>query len=848
MRPSTRTLFFGVALGALVLSALGMGGAAVALRQLAFAREAAATRAQDSLSAALADTRAVLRREARILARDPALVDGVAKGDWAILAQGVSPRLTSLTLERVADLVSVLDAAGTPLLQVPGTPPAVVSDAAAISSSSAGLTVLNGQPYVAAAVPVIPSGQGQTTDGARTGFVVVARKLASVVSAASGRTDQLGFAFLDQSRPIKATVDAPASAWQAAMTAGRLRLQGSQDYVVRPMSQVTVAGPGRLWVVVPDGSEGRRRMLIGWTAVLAVCAVASAAAAIVLTRSGEPTERAPRRSGTDAELTQRNRELEALNAVALSMGRSADVVATAGEMLDVVRALAQMDVGGVHQLDHASDTVTLIAQRGLTPEFAAQIRVRPVAGTYVGEAARTGRLMVTHIDPTSITDPALTRLQAVRAHRTQLALPIPVKGQTWGVMSLISQERRDFLPDEIKVLESVAHQIGQVVERSQLLAEMQEQSRRLETLARIGHSLTATRSLEDVLTTVVGAARSLVPNAGARLAIAEGNQLRFCAEAGLLGTSHAEPITSLSMGEGLTGRAAATRQPVVVEHIEREAGVAGLEWLQSEGFVSAVTIPLLLRERLVGVLNVLTRTHHTFAAADMDLLLSFASHAAIAIDNAQLFDEAQHNAARYRALFEVAGALTSSLELDQILDVIVERCQSLTGAQAAGIFRADLDAGVVTYLRASGVSSEFLRGLRVRIGEGTAGQAVRERRPVWTADILSDPAMALSKATRMLVEREGYRGVLSIPIFIKGELYGGLSVYWWQPHPVSRGEIEVMTALGGQAAVAIDNARLFADERSGRASLTALLEINKKIGLLVSANALLMGVAEEAMR
>src|SRR5215813_12526081 len=340
MRPSTRTLFFGVALGALVLSALGIGGAAVALRQLAFAREAAATRAQGSLSAALADTQAVLRREARILARDPALVDGVAKGDWAILAQGVSPRLTSLTLERVADLVSVLDAAGTPLLQVPGTPPAVV-DAAAISSSLPGLTVLNGQPYVAAAVPVISSGQGQTSDGGRTGFVVVARKLASVVAAASGSTDQLGVAFLDQSRPIMATVDAPASAWQAAMTAGRLTLQGSQDYVVRPMSQVTVAGPGRLWVVVPDGSEGRRRVLIGWTAVLAVCAVAGAAAAIVLTRSGEPTHRAPRRFGADAELTQRNRELEALNAVALSMGRSADVVATAGEMLDVVRALAQ---------------------------------------------------------------------------------------------------------------------------------------------------------------------------------------------------------------------------------------------------------------------------------------------------------------------------------------------------------------------------------------------------------------------------------------------------------------------------------------------------------------------------
>ncbi|HEY4912154.1 MAG TPA: GAF domain-containing protein, partial [Methylomirabilota bacterium] len=822
------------------------------MRQLTIAREAAAARAQESLATLLADTQAALRREARLLARDPALVEGVAKGDWATVAHGVSPRLAGLTLERVADLVAVLDASGAPLLQVPASPPTAIPDPAAISFSPAGLTVLNGQPYVVAAVPVASPGRGESGESRPTGFVIIARRLESVAPLAPGASDRPGILFLDQGKPMVSTLQVPAPEWAKATASGRLRLEGGRDFLVRPASQVTVSGPGRLWILVADGSEGRRKILIAWLAILGACGLISAGAALVFNRGGDPAGRRTRsssdRSDTDLELTRRNRELEALNAVALSMGRSADVVATAGEMLDVVRALAQMDVGGVHQLDPADGTVTLIAQRGLTPEFAAQIRVRPVAGSYVGEAARTGRLIVTHIDPSSITDPWLTRLQAVRAHRTQLALPIPVKGQTWGVMSLISQEQRDFLPEEVKVLEAVAHQIGQVVERSLLLADMQEQTRRLETLARTGHTLTAARSLEDVLTTVVEAARGLVLDGAARLAITEGDQLRFCAEAGILGGSPIERIASVAFGEGVTGRAAVSRQPVIVELIDADPGVVGLPWLMSEGFVSAVAVPLLLRERLVGVLNVFTRARHTFAPADMGLLLSFASHAAIAIDNAQLFAEAQQNAARYRALFDVSVALTSSLELDQILDAIVERCQMLTGAQAAGIFRSDAEAGVLTYVRASGVSSEFLRGLRVRLGEGTAGRAIRERTPVWTADVLSDPSMALSADTRILVEREGYHGVLSVPIFIKGEPYGGLSVYWWQPHPVSKEEIEVMTALGGQAAMAIDNARLFADERSGRASLTALLEVNKKIGLLAPTDTLLTGVAEEAMR
>src|SRR3972149_599882 len=145
----------------------------------------------------------------------------------------------------------------------------------------------------------------------------------------------------------------------------------------------------------------------------------------------------------------------------------------------------------------------------------------------------------------------------------------------------------------------------------------------------------------------------------------------------------------------------------------------------------------------------------------------------------------------------------------------------------------------------------FSRARAARAGGGAeapAARPIRERSPVWTADILNDPAITLSTDTRILVEREGYRGVLSVPIFIKGEPYGGITVYWWKPHPVSAGEIEVMTGLGGQAAVAIENARLFADERSGRASLSALLEVNKKIGLLLPTDTLLTGVAEEAMR
>ena len=90
-----------------------------------------------------------------------------------------------------------------------------------------------------------------------------------------------------------------------------------------------------------------------------------------------------------------------------------------------------------------------------------------------------------------------------------------------------------------------------------------------------------------------------------------------------------------------------------------------------------------------------------------------------------------------------------------------------------------------------------IRQLRVRVGEGTTGMAVRDRKPVWTADIQADSGIPLGPDTRDLVMREGYRAVLSVPIFSKNELYGALSAYWWESHEPSASESsDVVCRLG----------------------------------------------------
>ncbi|MGH7315305.1 MAG: GAF domain-containing protein, partial [Candidatus Rokuibacteriota bacterium] len=218
------------------------------------------------------------------------------------------------------------------------------------------------------------------------------------------------------------------------------------------------------------------------------------------------------------------------------------------------------------------------------------------------------------------------------------------------------------------------------------------------------------------------------------------------------------------------------------------------------------------------------------------------------IEHARLYDEATRNAAQYQALLEVSGAVSSTLEVDRVLDLVVDRCRALLGVAAVGVMRVDRETGVVAYERGRGLSSEFTASLRMRLGEGTTGRAIEQRVPVWSEDVLSDPALAINPEARALIEREGYRAVLSVPLLTKGDAHGAIAAYWWEPHAPSAEEISVMTALAGQAAVALDNARVFAGERDRKASLSSLLEINKKIGALASPESLLASIAEEAAR
>lgn len=307
--------------------------------------------------------------------------------------------------------------------------------------------------------------------------------------------------------------------------------------------------------------------------------------------------------------------------------------------------------------------------------------------------------------------------------------------------------------------------------------------------------------ITEAVTVILGVERSLI------LLVEPGSgDLVARSGSGLLSEPLLEGLR-FARGAGVLGRVLETGEPAVVREAAAE-GEALRALARTLGAQSLLVAPVTVGGRALGVITADTKRDRTpFTDADLRLLTVLAHLAAIAEENAALVERLRARARRLRGLLEVGQAMTSTLDLDALLDLVIEKAIELTHASSGSVILIDPVTETLVIRSARGLSAEARRSLRLRVGEGVTGWVARTGRPLRVPDVTRDE--------RYVLANENVRSELAVPMLWEGSVIGVINVDQFRLDAFTEEDQDLLEGLAASAAAAIRNASLVEALRQG---------------------------------
>ncbi|MDY6794367.1 MAG: GAF domain-containing protein [Actinomycetota bacterium] len=260
---------------------------------------------------------------------------------------------------------------------------------------------------------------------------------------------------------------------------------------------------------------------------------------------------------------------------------------------------------------------------------------------------------------------------------------------------------------------------------------------------------------------------------------------------------------SIPTDYGLVSRVLEKRNSILIEDTDDEPSYR--QMLESKRIRSAIYAPLKWREELYGVVFAGDQERNSLNENDLNLLSALAVQAALAIHNSRLYSDLEDRIGELHAIFEIDKAITSAIDLETVLQQIVQMSIGLLDAKISSIMLLDDSNEELIIAAAHGLSEQYINKGPIKVGESIAGKVILEGRPDSVLDIREDPRHVYSDYAR----EEGLCSLLSVPLNLKERVVGVLNIYTDKPHDFSQHEKNLFTSLASQAAIAIENARLF---------------------------------------
>jgi len=485
----------------------------------------------------------------------------------------------------------------------------------------------------------------------------------------------------------------------------------------------------------------------------------------------------------------------------------------------------------------------LAALANVRPGVADSLRrvypMRPGRGAAGARAILTRA--VVHI-PDLREDPEYALRDLVQAldFRSVLAVPMLREGKPIGTINVHKGDPEPFSESQIALLQTFAAQAVIAIENARLFKELEARNTELTT------SLDTQTATSDILRVISSSPTDVQPvfdaiahnarrlcEAGSAQVVTYDGELMWLQSLDHISPEHADALRGVfplapHMGSA-AGRAILTGAPVHIPDLDKDRDYS-VRSVVAAGTATVLAVPMLRDGSPIGTVNVhIYGTPRPFSGKQTTLLQTFADQAVIAIENVRLFNELQARTAeltqsveQLTALGEVSRAVSSTLDVETVLNTIVSRASQLAGAAGCSIFEYDPAAEQFELRATHNDDTEFVAALRaapLRKGEGIMGRAAEMREPIQIPDI-TQPG-AYQSSVRDTLIRFGYRAVLAVPLLREDQIIGSLTFIRKAPGEFPPKVVDVLKTFATQSALAIQNARLFREIADKSAQLEA---------------------------
>jgi GAF domain-containing protein len=469
-------------------------------------------------------------------------------------------------------------------------------------------------------------------------------------------------------------------------------------------------------------------------------------------------------------------------------------------------------------------------------EFLNAIAIEPGRGTMVGRVLLERKTVHMH-DIQADPDYKLSGLVALGGYRTMLGVPMLRQEHPIGVLVLVQSAVRPFTDKQIELATTFADQAVIAIENVRLFDEVQARTRDLsdsleqqtatsEVLQVISRS---PGELEPVFNTMLQNAVRICDAKFGHLWLREGDALRIGATHGapsaFVDYLRDEPVyrPKPKTGLGELMRVKKTFHLADVASLPTYGDKLREATINLAGARTLVGVPMLKDNEVIGAIVIYRQEVRPFTDKQVELLRNFAAQAVIAIENTRLLSELRESLQQQTATADVLKVISrSTFDLQTVLQTLVESAARLCDADKTVITRQK--NGVFYRAEAYGFSPEFMdyvRNIPIQAERGSAfGRALLEGRAVHIPDVKADPEYTLVEGQRL----GDYRTVLALPMLRGGVPTGVLSLTRSEVRPFTEKQIELASTFADQAAIAIENVRLFESVEARTRELAVSLE------------------------